>query len=46
MKFDSKNSIAGLPVKTARDLMRHLNVYRIDADTVLEFLNRVRIVPH
>ncbi|WP_024518121.1 hypothetical protein [Bradyrhizobium sp. Tv2a-2] len=39
MKFDSKNSIAGLPVKTARDLMRHLNVHRIDADTVLEFLN-------
>jgi hypothetical protein len=39
MKFDSKNSIAGLPVKTARDLMRNLNVYRIDADTVLEFLN-------
>jgi hypothetical protein len=39
MKLDSKNSIVGLQVKTARDLMRHLNVYRIDADTVLEFLN-------
>jgi hypothetical protein len=39
MKLDSENCIAGLPVKTARDLMRHLDVYRIDADTVLEFLN-------
>jgi hypothetical protein len=38
MKLDSK-SIAGLPVKTVRDLMRHLNVSRIDAETVLEFLN-------
>jgi hypothetical protein len=38
MKLDSK-TIAGLPVKTARDLMRQLNVSRIDADTVLEFLN-------
>ena len=38
MKLDSK-IIAGLPVKTARDLMRHLNVSHIDAQTVLEFLN-------
>ena len=38
MKLDSK-SIAGLPVKTMRDLMRHLNVSRIDEETVLEFLN-------
>ncbi|MEH2527639.1 MULTISPECIES: hypothetical protein [unclassified Bradyrhizobium] len=38
MKLDS-NIIAGLPVKKARDLMRHLNVFRIDAETVLEFLN-------
>ena len=38
MRLESKD-IVGLPVKTARDLMRHLNVYRIDAETVLEFLN-------
>jgi hypothetical protein len=38
MKLDTK-IIAGLPVKTARDLMRHLNVSRIDAEKVLEFLN-------
>jgi len=41
MKLESK-SIAGLPVKTARDLMRHLNVSRVDAETVLEFLNDER----
>jgi hypothetical protein len=38
MKLDTK-IIAGLPVKTARDLMRHLNLSRIDAEKVLEFLN-------
>jgi predicted nucleotidyltransferase len=38
MKIDSK-TIAGLPIKTARDLMRELNVSRIDAETVLHFLN-------
>jgi hypothetical protein len=41
MKLDTK-IIAGLPVKTARDLMRHLNVSRIDAEKVLEFLNDER----
>lgn len=41
MKLDSTN-IVGLPVKTARDLMRHLNVSRIDAGTVLDFLNGER----
>jgi hypothetical protein len=41
MKLDPKN-IAGLPVKTARDLMRHLNASHIDAETVLEFLNDER----
>jgi hypothetical protein len=38
MKIDSK-TIAGLPIKAARDLMRELNVSRIDAETVLHFLN-------
>jgi hypothetical protein len=38
MKLDSK-TIVGLPVKTARDLMRELNVSRIDVETVLDFLN-------
>ncbi|MGY4283627.1 hypothetical protein ACVWXO_002847 [Bradyrhizobium sp. LM2.7] len=38
MKFDSK-TIVGLPVKIARDLLRHLNRCRIDADSVLAFLN-------
>jgi hypothetical protein len=37
MKLDSK-IIAGLPAKTARDLMRHLDVTRVDAEEVLEFL--------
>ncbi|WP_271595718.1 hypothetical protein [Bradyrhizobium sp. CCBAU 25360] len=32
-------SIVGLPVKTARDLMRNLNVSRIDEEAVLQFLN-------
>jgi hypothetical protein len=39
MKLDPQNSIAGLPAKTARDLMRHLNEYRADAETVLDFLD-------
>lgn len=38
MRFDAKD-IAGLPVKTARDLMRLFLKYRIDAKTVLDFLN-------
>lgn len=38
MKLDSK-SIVGLPVKLGRDLMRHLNVYRIDVESVHNFLN-------
>jgi hypothetical protein len=38
MRLDAKD-IAGLPVKTARDLMRHFASYRIDAKTVLDFLN-------
>jgi hypothetical protein len=38
MKLDSK-SIVGLPIKLGRDLMRHLNVYRIDVESVLGFLN-------
>ena len=38
MKLDSK-TIAGLPVKLGRDLMRHLNVSHIDAESVLYFLN-------
>lgn len=39
MRLESKNGIAGLSVKTARDLMRNFSDYNIDADTVLEFLN-------
>ncbi|MGY4480086.1 hypothetical protein [Bradyrhizobium sp. USDA 3364] len=39
MKLNPNTSIAGLPVKTARDLMRHLNECRPDAEAVLEFLN-------
>ena len=38
MKLDSK-TIVGLPVGLGRDLMRHLNVSRIDAESVLYFLN-------
>lgn len=32
-------SIVGLPVKTARDLMRHLNVSPISVEAVFDFLN-------
>ncbi|HEX9212035.1 MAG TPA: hypothetical protein VF901_16130 [Bradyrhizobium sp.] len=38
MKLES-TSVVGLPVKTARDLMRRLNLSRVDEGTVLEFLN-------
>lgn len=39
MRLDPKNRIAGLPIKTARDLMRYFSDYNINADTVLDFLN-------
>lgn len=39
MKLDLSKPIAGLPVKTARDLMRELHHGYIDTDSVLEFLN-------
>lgn len=38
MKLDTQ-LIAGLPAKTARGLLRELNVSRINAATVLDFLN-------
>ncbi|TFV69633.1 hypothetical protein E4K64_32255 [Bradyrhizobium frederickii] len=38
MKLDSRH-IVGLPVKLGRDLMRHLNVYRIDVASVHSFFN-------
>jgi hypothetical protein len=39
MKLDSK-LIAGLPAKTARDLMRHFGEYNLNEETTLEFLNK------
>lgn len=38
MKLDSK-LIAGLPAKTARDLMRHFGEYNLNEQSTLEFLN-------
>ena len=39
MKLDSK-IIAGLPAKTARDLMRHFGEYNLNEESTLEFLNK------
>jgi hypothetical protein len=39
MKLDSK-LIAGLPAKTARDLMRHFGEYNLNEESTLEFLNK------
>jgi hypothetical protein len=38
MKLDSK-LIAGLPAKTARDLMRHFGEYNLNEESTLKFLN-------
>jgi hypothetical protein len=40
MRVDT-TTIVGLPVKTARDLLRHLNVARIDVDSVHSFLDEL-----
>ena len=34
-------TIVGLPVKTARDLLRHLNVARIDVNSLHSFLDEL-----
>jgi hypothetical protein len=41
MKLDSK-AIAGLPLKTARDLMRHFGEYNLNEESTREFLNKER----